>query len=108
MVNLIVKKSSGTTSEKQTDNSRSGSDTNAGDEKISKDASEIDINVDESFYDKDNITEVQSSNNEMLKNVFAHDHDQQHTAANIKTDHTMLKEENGLLKKEIEAYKERV
>ncbi|GKC77903.1 hypothetical protein Tco_1128677 [Tanacetum coccineum] len=63
---------------------------------ISKDASEIDNNVDEAFHDNDNITDVQSSNNKILENVFAHDHDQQHTAENTKTDHKMLKEENAI------------
>ncbi|GKE09791.1 hypothetical protein Tco_1413342 [Tanacetum coccineum] len=65
---------------------------------ISKDASEIDNNVAGASHDKDNITEVQSSNNEIFAQILK----------KTKTKHKMLKEENVLLKKEIETYKERV
>ncbi|GKA81534.1 hypothetical protein Tco_0788226, partial [Tanacetum coccineum] len=82
--------------------------TNAGDGKISKDASEIDNNVTRDFHDKDNITEVQSSNNETIENVFAHDHDQKHATEKTKTDNKTLKEENVLLNKEIETFMERI
>ncbi|GJU53383.1 hypothetical protein Tco_1227097 [Tanacetum coccineum] len=70
---------------------------------ISKDASEIDNNVAGASHDKDNITEVQSSNNEMLKTKNASE-----MFEKTKTEHKMLKEENILLKKEIETYKGRV
>nr|GEX57886.1 hypothetical protein [Tanacetum cinerariifolium] len=82
--------------------------TNAEYGKINKDASKIDNNVSREFHDKDNITEVQSSNNEKIKNVFAHDHDKKHVAKKTKTDNKMLKEENVLLKKENETFKKRV
>nr|GEX10348.1 hypothetical protein [Tanacetum cinerariifolium] len=49
--------------------------TNAGDGKIGKDASESDNNVAGAFLEKDNITEVQSLNNEMFAKVLAHDND---------------------------------
>ncbi|GJR43933.1 hypothetical protein Tco_1312036 [Tanacetum coccineum] len=62
MVNLIVKKSSGITSEKKTNNSLSKSDTNAEDGMMSKDVLEIDNNVVRASHDKNNITEAQSSN----------------------------------------------
>ncbi|GKA83967.1 hypothetical protein Tco_0805562 [Tanacetum coccineum] len=73
--------------------------TNAGDGKISKDASVIDNNVGRDFHDKDNITKVQSENNKTIENVFAHDHDQKHAAEKTKTDNKTLKEANVLLKK---------
>ncbi|GJY04242.1 hypothetical protein Tco_0370182 [Tanacetum coccineum] len=82
--------------------------TNAGDGKISKDASVIDNNVGRDFHDKDNITKVQSENNKTIENVFAHDHDQKHAAEKTKTDNKTLKEANVLLKKEIETFKKRV
>ncbi|GKD46449.1 hypothetical protein Tco_1271094, partial [Tanacetum coccineum] len=75
---------------------------------ISKDTSEIDNNVARASHDKDNIIEVQSSKNKMFENVFAHDHDKAHDHKKTKTDPKTPKEENILLKKEIEAYKERV
>ncbi|GJR21728.1 hypothetical protein Tco_0970255 [Tanacetum coccineum] len=75
---------------------------------ISKDASEIDNNIARASHDKYNITKVQCSNNEMFENVFAHNYDNKRTNEKTKTVHKTLKEENVLLKKEIEAYKERV
>ncbi|GKC59110.1 hypothetical protein Tco_1086708 [Tanacetum coccineum] len=62
-------------------------------------ASESDNNVAGAFHDKDNITEVQSSDKEMVENVFAHDNDQKHAAEKTKMDNQTLKEENVLLKK---------
>ncbi|GKA20053.1 hypothetical protein Tco_0699968 [Tanacetum coccineum] len=88
--------------------SSSRENTNAEDGKISKDALEIDNNVFGASHDKDNIIEVQSSNNEMFENVFAHDHDKKHAAEKTKADYKTLKEENILLKIEIKTYKERV
>ncbi|GJZ92314.1 hypothetical protein Tco_0664379 [Tanacetum coccineum] len=61
---------------------------------ISKDASEIDNNVARASHDKYNITKVQSSNNEMFENVFAHNYDNKRTNEKTKTDHKTLKEEN--------------
>ncbi|GJV95807.1 hypothetical protein Tco_1547384 [Tanacetum coccineum] len=61
---------------------------NVGDGKIDKDVSESDNNVVGAFHDKDNITEVQTEK--------------------TKPDNKTLKEENILLKKEIETFKERV
>ncbi|GJV35880.1 hypothetical protein Tco_1408357 [Tanacetum coccineum] len=93
---------SGIKSEKQDESNRSGNDTHAEDGKINKDALEIDNKVAGASHDKDNITEVQSSNNEMFENVFAHDHGQKHVDEKTKTDNKTLKEENILLKKETE------
>ncbi|GJY50347.1 hypothetical protein Tco_0441194 [Tanacetum coccineum] len=93
---------SGIKSEKQDESNRSGNDTHAEDGKINKDALEIDNKVAGASHDKDNITEVQSSNNKMFENVFAHDHDQKHVDEKTKTDNKTLKEENVLLKKETE------
>nr|GEW42284.1 hypothetical protein [Tanacetum cinerariifolium] len=64
--------------------SSSKENTNAGDGQINKDASDIDSNVARDFHDKDNIIEVQSSNNELIENVFAHDHNQKHAAEKTK------------------------
>ncbi|GJT51582.1 hypothetical protein Tco_0977739 [Tanacetum coccineum] len=74
---------------------------------ISKDAPHIDNNVAGSFHDKDNITEVQSSNNEMFENILKKTKNAPEMFEKTKTDHKMLTEENVLLKKEIEAYKEK-
>ncbi|GJX45276.1 hypothetical protein Tco_0261952 [Tanacetum coccineum] len=105
---LVVTESSGIKSEKQDESSRTGNDTHAEDGKINKDALEIDNKVAGASHDKDNITEVQSSNNKMFENVFAHDHGQKHVDEKTKMDNKTLKEENVLLKKETETYKERV
>ncbi|GJW11717.1 hypothetical protein Tco_1577544 [Tanacetum coccineum] len=105
---LIVKKNSGTKSEKQADDSRSGNDTHVEEGMISTDASEIDNNVAGASHDKDNITEVQSSNNEMFAKILKKTKNASETFEKTKTDHKMLNEENVLLKKEIKAYKERV
>ncbi|GJX83227.1 hypothetical protein Tco_0332708 [Tanacetum coccineum] len=75
---------------------------------ISKDASEIDNNVVGASYDKENITEVQSSNNEMFAKILTKTKNASEMFEKIKTDHKKLTEENVLLKKEIETYKERV
>ncbi|GKA92047.1 hypothetical protein Tco_0813972 [Tanacetum coccineum] len=75
---------------------------------ISKDAPEIDNNVAGASYDKDSITEVHSSNNEMFENILKKTKNASEMFEKTKMDHKMLKEENILLKKEIEAYKERV
>ncbi|GKG04190.1 hypothetical protein Tco_0314577, partial [Tanacetum coccineum] len=67
--------SSGTKSEKQADISRSGNHTHAEDGKIGKDDAGIGNNVVGASHDKDNIIEVQNSNNERFENIFAYDHD---------------------------------
>ncbi|GJU09395.1 hypothetical protein Tco_1131791 [Tanacetum coccineum] len=94
-------------------------DTNAEDGQISKDASEINNAIPKASHDKDNITEVQSSINEMFENVFAHDHAKkhadieslvrnvQHATERTSTDNKALKEGYALLTKELEQYKER-
>ncbi|GJT57292.1 hypothetical protein Tco_0992346 [Tanacetum coccineum] len=94
--------------------------TDAEDGQISKDALEIDNVVIGASHEKDNITKVQSLNNEMFENVFTHDHDRthadieslvkyvQHAAEKTKTDNKALKEENALLTMKLDKYKERV
>ncbi|GKD06801.1 hypothetical protein Tco_1181775, partial [Tanacetum coccineum] len=74
---------------------------------ISKDASEIDNNVAGTSHDKENINEVQSSNNEMIGKILTETKNASEMFEKTKTDHKKLTEENVLLKKEIEAYKER-
>ncbi|GJU03172.1 hypothetical protein Tco_1113510 [Tanacetum coccineum] len=74
---------------------------------INKDASKIDNNVAGASHDKDNITEVQSSNNEMFENILKKIKNDSEMFEKTKTDHKMLTEENILLKKDNEAYKER-
>ncbi|GJZ74572.1 hypothetical protein Tco_0639037, partial [Tanacetum coccineum] len=74
---------------------------------ISKDASEIDNNVAGASHDKDNITEVQSSNNEMIVKILTNTKNASEMFEKTKTDHKKLTEENVLLKKEIEVYKEK-
>nr|GEX43659.1 hypothetical protein [Tanacetum cinerariifolium] len=59
MANLIFKKSSGTRSEKQTDSTRSGNDTQAGDGVISKATSEIGNIIAVDSHDNDNIIKSQ-------------------------------------------------
>ncbi|GJY68134.1 hypothetical protein Tco_0471116 [Tanacetum coccineum] len=75
---------------------------------IIKDASEIDNNDAGASHDKDNITEVQRSNNEVFAKILTKTKNASEMHEKTKKDHKMLKEENVLLKKEIEAYKERV
>ncbi|GJS06472.1 hypothetical protein Tco_0363268 [Tanacetum coccineum] len=75
---------------------------------LSKDAPEIDNNVARVSHDKDNMTKVQSSNNEMFENILKKTKNALEMFEKTKTDHKMLKEENILLKKEIKEYKERV
>ncbi|GJR14783.1 hypothetical protein Tco_0797435 [Tanacetum coccineum] len=75
---------------------------------ISKDALETDNNVAGASYDKDNITEVQSSNNEMFAKILMKTTNDSEMLEKTKPDHKNLTEENVLLKKEIETYKERV
>ncbi|GJR29339.1 hypothetical protein Tco_1105571 [Tanacetum coccineum] len=89
-------------------NSRSGNDIHAKDGKIGNDASEIDNNVAGASHDKDNITEIQSSNYLMFANVFAHDHDKKHAVEKTKTDNKIVNEKNVFSKKELEAYTENV
>ncbi|GJY96787.1 hypothetical protein Tco_0513697, partial [Tanacetum coccineum] len=74
---------------------------------ISKDASEIDNNVAEASHDKDNVTEVQSSNNEMIAKILTETKNASEMFEKTKKDHKKLTEENILLKKEIETYNER-
>ncbi|GKA16720.1 hypothetical protein Tco_0696557 [Tanacetum coccineum] len=89
--------------------SSSRENTNPEDGKISKDASEMDTNVAKDSHDKDNISDVQSSNNKMFESVVAHDHDKKHAAEKTKWIIKRLKKkENVLLMKEIKTYKERV
>ncbi|GJU39495.1 hypothetical protein Tco_1192452 [Tanacetum coccineum] len=66
---------------------------------ISKDASEIDNNVAGASRDKDNITEVQSSNNEMIAKILPKTKNASDMFEKTKTDHKNLTEENVLLKK---------
>ncbi|GJW22747.1 hypothetical protein Tco_0033369 [Tanacetum coccineum] len=108
MANLIVKKSSRTRSEKQTDSSRSGNDTHVGDGVISKAASEIGNTVAGDSHDNDNITKVQSSANEMCEKILRSTKHASEMFKKTKTEHKMLKAENDLLKNEIKEYKERV
>ncbi|GJY94247.1 hypothetical protein Tco_0510608 [Tanacetum coccineum] len=73
---------------------------------MSKDASEIDNNVAGASHDKDNIIEVQGSNNEMFAKNFTKTKNASEMFEETKTNHKKLAEENVLLKKEIETYKE--
>ncbi|GJU37103.1 hypothetical protein Tco_1185457 [Tanacetum coccineum] len=75
---------------------------------ISKDASEIDNNVAGASHDKDNLTKVQSSDNEMISKSLTNIKNASEMFEKTKTDHKKLTEENVLLKKKIEAYKERI
>ncbi|GJS98269.1 hypothetical protein Tco_0819439 [Tanacetum coccineum] len=74
---------------------------------LSLDALEIDNNIAGASHDKDNITEVQSSNNQMFENILKKTKNALELFEKTKMDHKMLTEENVLLEKEIEAYKER-
>ncbi|GJR11704.1 hypothetical protein Tco_0794356 [Tanacetum coccineum] len=75
---------------------------------ISKDASKIDNDVAGASHDKDSIIKVQSSNNEMIAKILTKTKNASKMFEKTKTDHKKLREENVLLKKSIEAYKERV
>ncbi|GJU49597.1 hypothetical protein Tco_1219152 [Tanacetum coccineum] len=102
--------------EKEVNASVKGGDTDAEGAHISKDASEIDNAVVGASHDKDNINEVQSLNNEMFENVFAHDHDKKRddfeslvrNVQHANKDNKALKEAKALLTKELEKYKKRV
>ncbi|GKE77124.1 hypothetical protein Tco_1543244, partial [Tanacetum coccineum] len=75
---------------------------------ISKDASDIDNNVVGASHDKDNLTKVQKYDNEMISKILTNTKNASEMFEKTKTDHKKLTEENVLLKKKIEVYKERI